>query len=143
MSSSKGVHALEHCFFIKHNACNWNSIVWNAIPSSHGNQILIDKCTKGNSLFVKMQNDPNSFAGFVYLSDVIFCGDFTHFAIIWFGLNFQEKSYYLAKILLTNNCLHTPTWKISLSKYMNNVIRNQYYFQYLWEQWNDPIQTIF
>ena len=51
-------------------------------PGSHGNQILIDKCTKRDSLFVKMQNDPNSFPGIVYLSDVIVCRNFTHIAII-------------------------------------------------------------
>ena len=49
---------------------------------SHGNQVLIDKCTKRDSLFVKMQNDPNSFPGIVYLSDVIVCRNFTHIAII-------------------------------------------------------------
>ena len=52
------------------------------IPGSHGHQILIDKCTKRDSLFVKMQNDPNSFPGIVYLSDVIVCRNITHIAII-------------------------------------------------------------
>ena len=37
----------------------------------HSNHVLIDKCTKRNSLFVKMQNNPNSFAGFIYLGDII------------------------------------------------------------------------
>ena len=59
-------------------------------PGSHGNQILIDKCTKRDSLFVKMQNDPNSFPGIVYLSNVIVCRNFTHIAIIWFGLRTRK-----------------------------------------------------
>ena len=56
--------------------------LYGGIPNSHGHQILIDKCTKRDSLFVKMQNDPNSFPGIVYLSDVIVCRNITHIAII-------------------------------------------------------------